>query len=238
MVIAEMNKPNYEKTIVCLASSRKPGGRCIAGKEIDDAGNGSWIRPVSVRIGGEIQFGERQYENGNEPQLLDVIGIPMMAPVPRLHQTENHAIDAGFYWRKKRVFAWDELESLKDSPKTLWVNGSSTQLGCNDRISESDASGLKHSLLLIKPKDVTLEVIPANPNFRDSKKKIRADFSFKGVRYNLMVTDPNAETIFFDRPSGAHSIDSIVYFCISLAESPFEGHYYKLVAAVIAEKPL
>lgn len=93
---------NYSKRIVCLADSKKPGGRCIAGKEVVQDAYGGWIRPVSVRPSAEINLEERQYENGREPQIPDVIEIPMLAPVPRVHQTENHMIDAESYWTKYR----------------------------------------------------------------------------------------------------------------------------------------
>jgi hypothetical protein len=82
--MAEIAKVNYQNKIVCLAASRKPGGQCIAGKEVVAGGYGPWIRPVSVRPSAEIQVSERHYENGTEPQLLDIITIPMLAPVPRL----------------------------------------------------------------------------------------------------------------------------------------------------------
>jgi len=76
--------------IVCLANSRKPHGRCIAGREVLKNGYGGWIRPVSARSSAEISLEELRYENGREPQILDVITIPMIAAAPRVHQTENH----------------------------------------------------------------------------------------------------------------------------------------------------
>ena len=45
---------NYEKTIICLANSRRPDGRCIAGKEVGANGYGDWVRPVSARDSEEI----------------------------------------------------------------------------------------------------------------------------------------------------------------------------------------
>ena len=68
----------YEKTIVCLANSRKLSGRCIAGKELVNSGYGSWIRPVSHRPTEEISEEERRFENGDDPQILDRISIQLI----------------------------------------------------------------------------------------------------------------------------------------------------------------
>jgi len=88
---------NYTKTIVCLANSRKPpSGRCIAGKEILESGYGGWIRPVSARPSAEVSEEERRYKDGRDPRVLDIIVVPMIAPAPSLHQTENHIIDGGY----------------------------------------------------------------------------------------------------------------------------------------------
>ncbi|MDN5507344.1 MAG: hypothetical protein L0H10_26535, partial [Comamonas sp.] len=71
---------SYSKVIVCLANSRKPSGRCIAGKEYflnekNEFFIGGWIRPVSQRESREISENERIYNNGITAQNLDVIKI-------------------------------------------------------------------------------------------------------------------------------------------------------------------
>jgi hypothetical protein len=43
------------KRLVCLANSRKSGGRCIAGRELLTGNLGEWIRPVSDRKNEESQ---------------------------------------------------------------------------------------------------------------------------------------------------------------------------------------
>src|ERR1700680_4959168 len=91
----------YAKTIICLANSRKIGGRSVAGKEIAGGKIGSWIRPGSGRAGGGQSEEDRRFENGQEPRLLDIIRIPMIEARPQGCQTENHLIDESQYWTKE-----------------------------------------------------------------------------------------------------------------------------------------
>ena len=72
------------KRIVCLANSRKMSGRCIAGKELlEDGRVGGWIRPVSDREDEEVSEFERQYDDGAEPRILDVIDVPVLNSLPK-----------------------------------------------------------------------------------------------------------------------------------------------------------
>ena len=76
------------KRIICLANSRKLSGRCIAGVEISRYGSAAgWIRPVSAREHEEVSEHERQYEDGSDPRVLDVIDIPFVTPRPKGYQT-------------------------------------------------------------------------------------------------------------------------------------------------------
>ena len=60
--------------IVCLANSKKGAQRCIAGMDVDTK---LWVRPIR-RAGqkGSIDMITRSI-NGKEPQLLDVLKIPL-----------------------------------------------------------------------------------------------------------------------------------------------------------------
>jgi hypothetical protein len=228
---------NYKKKIVCLANSRKPGGRCVAGKEVLEGSYGGWVRSVSVRATAEISIEERQYEDGSEPKLLDIIDIPMIAPVPRVHQTENHMIDAEVYWTKVGELAWDDVTALLDTPASLWGNGDSTYHGRNDRMTQAAASAFQNSLLLIEPENLVMRVLTPGTAFGNPKRRVRAEFTYQGVPYDLMVTDPVAERVFLARPNGNYPSPD-VRFCISLAEAHTDGYCYKLVAAVISPELL
>lgn len=76
----------------------------------------------------------------------------MIAAAPLLHQTENHIIDAEYYWTKTGEFPWVELRQLVDEPEALWSNGDSTYYGLNDRFRLEIVGKMTNSLVLIQPK--------------------------------------------------------------------------------------
>ena len=140
----------YHKTIVCLANSRKTGGRCLAGKEILPNGNiGKWVRPISERHTQEVSEEERRYETGEDPKLFDIVEIPFKEHLPQNHQVENHLIDPEYYWTKIKTFTWSDISQLVDSPTTLWPNGFSSTSGMNNRVPEGQVP--HSSLYLIQP---------------------------------------------------------------------------------------
>ena len=230
---------NYTKRIVCLASSKKHGGRCVAGKEMSDGHDHSWIRPVSARPSAEVLLDERRYENGQEPQILDVMDIPMLAPVPRVHQTENHMIDDQEYWVRRGALGWNDLAPLADSPQTLWTNSNdATYHGRYDRIIQATATAHHGSLYLIRPEQTTIRVLTPGAAFGNPKRCVRANFVYRDIRYDLTVTDPTVEASFLARPNGDYPVEQDVYFCVSLAEAHTDGYCYKLIATIISQQPL
>jgi hypothetical protein len=228
---------NYVKRIVCLANSRKHSGRCIAGKEVLENRYGTWIRPVSARPSAEVSEEERRYKNGEDPQILDVVDIPMLAPAPLLHQTENHIIDAECYWTKTGELAWTKLEQLVDEPETLWSEGDSTYYGRNDRVRLEVAGRTTNSLVLIRPQALSICVQAEGTEFGNPRRRVRADFKYRVMSYFIIVTDPVAERAFLARPDGRYHIDE-AFLCVSLGEPHTDNYCYKLVAAVIPEQPL
>ena len=223
------------KRIVCLANSRKMAGRCVAGKELLSNGNsGAWIRPVSDRDDEEVSAYERRYENGSDPQLLDVIDIPIITAKPKNHQKENWLLDPHYYWEKTGRITWEELAKMADSDSPLWVNGHSTANGCNDRVPTMLAHVLKDSLRLIKVGALDLVVSQPGIAFNNFKRSIQGRFSYQGDDYWLRVTDPVYERQYLQHPNGNYSIGEC-YLTVSLGEN-FQGNYYKLIAGIM-EKP-
>jgi hypothetical protein len=224
--------PKYTKTILCLANSRKMSGRCVAGKEITGSTTGAWIRPVSAREHQEISVADRRYEDGHSVSLLDVVSIPMIAPKPDMHQSENHLIADQYYWAKTSTATWPQIEKALDSvPGALWINGFSSGSGMNDRIPEDRRAQLAGSLLLIKPTSLKVIVAPKGDPNAPQKRSVRAQFVLNGTTYNFGLTDAFMEKKYLQGKNGTFPVEGAI-LCISLGE-PFGGYIYKLAAALI-----
>ena len=229
----------YVKRIVCLANSFKTGGSCIAGREVLGSGKyGGWLRPVSARLTQEVRTSECRYKNKEHPKLLDILEVPLLKAVPHNHQTENHEIDATSLWMKTGELPFDELESLRERPESLWINSDSTQTGALNCISQSEAGTLRDSLVLIKKKNFTIKV--GLKTWRGITEKIyRGNFRYNGTDYSLNLTDPVATNAFAAKEEGEYLLND-VYLCISLTE-PYakdNSRCHKLVAAIITNPPL
>lgn len=224
---------SYTKTIVCLANSRKPpSGRCIAGREYRSGKFGDWVRPVSGRDSREVSEEERRFEDGTDPQVLDIISITMKRAVPHGHQQENHLLHDGYYWERLGRLSWTEALTAVDSPKgVLWENGCSSRHGLNDQVPQSRATTYKRSLYLVQPENLRI-VVSTDDNGRfASRRRVRAHFKLGKATYRLVVTDMPVERKFFAKDDGEYSIAKALV-CISLSE-PYNGNAYKLAAAVI-----
>lgn len=218
------------KRIVCLANSRKMGGRCVAGKELlADGRTGGWIRPVSDREHEEVSAYEQQLEDGSEPHTLDVIDVPVLRARPQGYQQENWVLDPKRRWAKIGRIAWNTLPQWADQSETLWINGHNSGSGLNDRVPEDLANSLRSSLRLIKIE--RLEVLISR-NLENNAYRLRGKFSYHGNIYSLRITDPASEQAATELGAGSFVVDDDRFLTLSLGE-PFEGFAYKLIAAVI-----
>jgi hypothetical protein len=102
------------KRIVCLAKSRKHGGRCVAGREIVEGSWGPWVRPVSKRPGHEISIPELRYGNGSEAALADVVTVHLEGHAPQGFQPENWVLANGA-WAHEQVVSWAHIRSLAEN---------------------------------------------------------------------------------------------------------------------------
>jgi hypothetical protein len=218
------------KRIVCLANSRKTGGYCVAGKELEGDGPVRWIRPVSSRVQEEVSDFERRYEDGSTPQLLDLIDVPLLDPRPKGHQRENWLLDPTRRWKRVGSIQRDKLNQYVDPISPLWIDRDSTSRGLFDQVAANEVNELTQSLRLIDVQKVVLSVFDYY-----NKRRVQARFRFAERDYWLWVTDPLYEETFKAKPDGDYSIGQS-WLTISLAE-PFlkKNACYKLVAAIISK---
>lgn len=221
------------KRVVCLANSRKLTGRCIAGRESRRGKPGDWIRPVSARAGREVSEYERQYKDGSDPRVLDIISIPVLNPLPEEWQTENWLLDPEYYWQKDGTWSWFDLPNLLDRIAPLWIDGYHTFHGRNDKIPEEKMHRVAGSLRLIHAKRIELAVFRPGEAFGNRKRRVQARFRHSDTDYALWVTDPAYERKYLAKLDGVYRIREC-YLTISLGER-YEGACYKLVAAIIEE---
>ena len=74
---------------------------------------------------------ERQYEDGSDPRVLDIVDMPLLEPRPKGYQQENWLLDPDHYWVKADRARWSDLEHLADPVQPLWINGHHTYNGRN-----------------------------------------------------------------------------------------------------------
>lgn len=221
------------KTIICLANSRKLAARCIAGKEVESQ---RWIRPVTGRASHEISRYQCRYRDGKDPQVLDIIRIPIIELVPHAHQPENVLIDVNESWEKVGRITCSELVSLVDAGPLPWASHS-TYGKVNDRVPEPLLNPAQGSLRLIYVDKITLRV-ETKILYASSieKKVIRAVFQHHGTPYALDLTDPVVESHYLRKEHGEYTFPP-AYLCVSLGEI-YHGFAYKLVSSIITEEPL
>jgi hypothetical protein len=220
---------SYTKTIVCFANSRKTSGRCVAGKEWINGAPGDWLRPVSSRGSHEVSEEERRFENGRDPQLLEIINIPLLNHQPLPHQHENHVLDPGFYWECQSKLPWSQISSWMDNPASLWGVGHSSYAFLNNRIPDGYEDGTSLYLISLG----RLSVIVGGKSMEYPKRIVRGEFAYLGNTYRMAITDPILERHYLSGNDGQYTIDDAI-ICVSLGD-PYLGYFYKLIAAILTK---
>lgn len=210
--------------LICLANSYKHDHRCVAGLRTDGRG---WLRPVTEREHGELEYRHYRLPDQSEPRVLDVIRVGLSNPHPLPHQPENWRVDGS---------PWELIERPAGGESARIVVGSVSEnplLFGNSGKSVSDARfehlPAKESLVLIEPSDIQW--------LRHDK--ARVIFRLENLYYNLPLTDPRFVGPLNRLAPGGHRSAELgipenrrILFTLSLGD-PFDGICYKLVAAVI-----
>ena len=225
------------RRIICLANSRKPHGRCIAGKLYFQGKFGKWFRPISSREGEELSELERFINHNSEPALLDILEFSVVQAKPSHHQTENWLINSRVRMQKVGSISPTQLMSAADKPINLWIVGRSSKRGKNDFVPEDRIEEVSDSLILLNPTTFSIHVITDDFMGRISR-QVRGEFTHYGAEYNLKITDPVVEAKYLGKSDGIFKIQNVL-LTISLTEKIFRPRYnhsagfYKLIAGVI-----
>jgi hypothetical protein len=204
----------------------------VAGRELINNQPAGWIRPVSDRQHEEVSEYERQYEDGTDPLVLDIIDVPLKQPQAKDSQPENWLLDPEHYWVKVSTLKPTDLRRFVDKPSQIWANGHHTYNGMNDYVPSDSVKQMGGSLMLIHLSDgLRLHVYTPGEAFGNFKRRVQAEFDFRGVGYRLWVTDPLIEAKYLAQPDGQYDLGP-AYTTISLGDE-YQGKHYKLVAAVM-----
>jgi len=210
--------------VICLANSRRPGGRCVAGIDMD---TGQWVRPVLKNHNGipdsATLFGEHRLAP------LDVIEVELAAPhLTTKYQRENCIITSNNWKVTGTVASSDVLEYCSKDPSILHGHSKVVEPTLLDAKAPEDWASLELRRL---PK------VKFEPHEKKAGSWV-AHFSaagMPGTSYSLSVTDP----VFEERLRAGEKLDGEWLLAISLTEPIAYPQYnlpelcYKLVAGVI-----
>ena len=186
---------------------------------------------MSGREHQEVSEYERQYRDGSDPRVLDIMDVPLIGPQPKGFQQENWLLDPNCYWEKVGRLPWAELARLVDPAAPLWVDGHNTFNGRNDKIPLTQADELGSSLRLVRVPRLTLSVLTPGEDFGSPKRRVQGRFVHHRTEYRLWVTDPSYERTYLAKPGGDYEVGES-FLTVSLGE-PFNNACYKLIAAVL-----
>jgi hypothetical protein len=225
--------PSFD--LICLANSYKLNYRCVAGLRVD---GGGWVRPVSDKEHGELQYSQYRLPDHSEPHLFDLIRVGLSAHQPSPHQPENWLMDDSQWTLLGRPasahYASVVAGTLHRGPVLFGNTGRSVPS------AQFRRSPARESLALIQPVGIRWRT---EFNTYQLRNVPRVVFQLGDVSYDLPVTDPAYAGPLQRRDEGEYSSSDLgipesrtILFTISLGE-PFEGICYKLVAAVVVVPP-
>jgi hypothetical protein len=204
------------RNLIILANSRKMGNRCIAGI---DAQTGEWVRPCFGTGEEGVPWSVRQVD-GAEPQLLDILAIPLAKDGPhRDIQPENRRILKGAWKSVGKATVKQVAKYRQKSGLILHNVGRRIDVDELRQVAAKD----RNSLCLIRAHvDFSTE-----GTYRG--KRVNAAFMHGSNRYCLPVTDYEYERRF----PAYGTAEAECLLTISLG-SPYERDNccYKFVAGV------
>lgn len=223
----------YSREIVILANSRKHGGRCIAGIDME---TNEWIRPINdvvVRPDPTVfmpnDFGSYFGETFG-PLLRDIVKIGFTKKNPLRHQPENELIDRKKWFKAGRL-SIPSLKRLKDTNECDWI------FDCEyptDRIPADKIQNnpISTSLTLLHLNRADHEPMIRHTTTQAGHLQTRLAFDYEDHRFDLSLTDVTYPIL-----KKNYTDEQLVHdFCatIGLGELyPTTDAYHKLVVGFI-----
>jgi len=216
------------REILCLAFSKRDGGQCFGGIDLETQ---KWVRPVSPKSSGELPYHECLIRKPDgtfvEPRILDVLRIDLQGPQPRPAQPEN--------WLMGEA-EWELVGRKKFGDLAPWIRSTDDpeifrNYGKSVSVEEIGRRPPVCSLTLVRPENL---VWKTDLNTY-GKKRARGVFSICGQTYDLPLTDEAYQRNLMNLPlhaSKAHDPSTPILLTLSLGEL-WHGFHYKLIAGVI-----
>lgn len=219
-------------TFVVLAKSVKHKKFCVAGKLISNGVVGNWVRPINPATDTDaLTHTNIEYSNKKHPEIFHITSFRYLRNVPNPIQRENFSIDPSIYWSKEGVFNIKNMDQLIDTPSTLWINGSSSYNGENDRFNSDLVDQPLQSLYFIHTSNLRVRIKREGADFGNDLKKFRGFFTYNNVDYAFIITDPQIYSEYGQKNEGIYDIGAC-YITLSTA-SHTDGYCYKFIAAII-----
>jgi len=232
----------HECRFLCLAVSRRDGGNCIAGIDLD---SGKWIRPVPTKNRGALGDAEIVVKDHKTQKLrimapLDVIHLHLDEPVGNNGQPENWTLirESGREPYPVLCQANDDSPLVTRVKELADANGPfSLIFGTPDRKIPHSAIAnepIPHSLCVIRPKNL---IWIRTTDFNNRPRiEGRFDFGKWNARYCLPLTDIAWEPKLLQQTLNSPRMDAVaeILLTISLGDL-FEKTqcHYKLIAGVL-----
>jgi hypothetical protein len=230
------------KEFAILVKSIKNNDFCVAGLEVERSTHGvrllnNWIRPTSAKgRNGAVCSKEMALQDGRQPRFLDVIQIEVSGNEGRPNQPENWVMTDRPWHRFGRLDYSALTSTLADNPVNLWL-GSDRK---TERISTAEyrAFGYNSSIHIIQPEQLQVYIYSEMYNGR-VKKRRRALIEYKGVQYDLYLTDMDLDKKYlrnYPAPGEAPRTIPLDFSRCLIAVSltpELNGYYYKIAGKII-----
>lgn len=208
---------------LCLANSKKLGGRCVAGIDLQ---SDRLIRPITATKNHAFQFANVRTAGAQDFRYLrplDVIRFDLGEARPSISQPENYRVNDG-PWRLVRRVGIDEGKIPPEL--TRHIGSGSSLLNLPHKGSpfiDATSTNVPSSLALVHV---------VEPSFRKAlDSKIRCIFEYQKATFDLPFTDNLFRFPSFGS-SGILTSPKAWLLLISLGEA-WQGKNWKLVAGAI-----